>query len=207
MRFRRSGSIGALHPFFPRMFCLFNRGLLPFEAFLANAVRRGRIKSLTHKFLDPHPLAIVIDAPTPGTDPHKLFQIIYPFHHTPGGSAHQKPDHQHQQHLDGRPLKQKRERVVREYQCRQFQQVVQKPQHNDAEKAEVLIQNNFRHLRTLFHTTKDDSRKVLPAPHRPDRFVWWQPRTKRASVKRAFFQLKNDLDAGENSGFNSNWDK
>jgi hypothetical protein len=48
---------------------------------------------------------------------------------------------------------------------RQLDQFIQIGQNNNAQKTEVLMDDNSRQLRIIFHASKDDSRKVLRDPN------------------------------------------
>ncbi len=118
--------------------------LLPLQAFTADAVRGGRVESHLHELLQRHPFVVVINLTTPRTNSHELFQVLHPFHDPAGGGADNKPDGQHQQELEGGPLMDKREGMVREDQLRQLEQLIQIANQHDRKKAEVLIQNDSR---------------------------------------------------------------
>ena len=137
------------------------------ETFCADAMRGGRVKALPHELLQRHPLALVIDLPAPRADPHEFFQITDAFQNPARRSAHQKPDRQDKQYFHRGPAIQKREWMLGEDEHRQFEQFIQVTDRHDPQKTEILIEDNPRQLRILFHASKDDSRKVSRAPNTP----------------------------------------
>lgn len=136
----------------------FKRLLLLPEAIGTDSVGGGGVKALTHEILKRHPFAVVINAAAPGTNPHEFFQVDQAAKHPAGGTADQKPDRQDEQHFDGGPAKHEGEGVIGENQHRELKQLIEKTEHNNTQKPDVLIQHYLRQLRIHFHMSIDDSR-------------------------------------------------